>query len=349
MTQVASAANEIIHCGPCGAEVEEQDTGLWETGGDTADQRRYCAESRDHLHQPAGADLAEDDGAMNNIDADYGDECVIELASGRTIRTDSYADSPEGSTYVRVCDLDSAEVGYWTSDEWREAPEEVMGAILGAAKGGRAEHERPGIQDGEVSEVHVALGNRPEVPGRALESGETGGLADLADYLDEGVDEHDAGGAVGLPGRARLAAAKLREMPGQQGRRHHDRAAATTSPGVMIPRAGKVLTTTSGPGSAPLTARYAKALGLVLDAASRGERVSYRPEGSDLIEGDATGPLTADGTEASSDADVRQCFIGIQSWHRGEHVLTGTWPVSVMVGAYQADRLEIDPDFGEGQ
>ena len=61
--------------------------------------------------------------------------------------------------------------------------------------------------------VHVALGNRPEVPGRTLEPGKAGSLVDLADYLDEGADEHDAGGAVDLPGRARLVAAKLREMP----------------------------------------------------------------------------------------------------------------------------------------
>ena len=77
---------------------------------------------------PGAADLAD-------IGADYGDECVIELASGRTIRTDSYADSPEGSTYVRICDQDGTEAAYWTSDEWREEPGEVMGAILGAAKG----------------------------------------------------------------------------------------------------------------------------------------------------------------------------------------------------------------------
>ena len=52
MTQDTCKTGEIIHCGPCGAEIEEQDTGLWETGGDTADQRRHCTESRDHLHHP---------------------------------------------------------------------------------------------------------------------------------------------------------------------------------------------------------------------------------------------------------------------------------------------------------
>lgn len=114
-------------------------------------------------------------------------------------------------------------------------------------------------------------------------------------------------------------------------------------PGGMVPGEAAA-STAAGPGSAPLAADYAKALGLVLDAASRGERVSYQPEAGDLIEGDAAGPLTADGTEARSDADVRECFIGIQSWHRGEPALMGMWPVSVMVDAYQAGRLEIDPD-----
>jgi hypothetical protein len=52
MTQDTCMPCEIIHCGPCGAEIEEQDTGLWETGGDTVGQRRHCTESRDHLHHP---------------------------------------------------------------------------------------------------------------------------------------------------------------------------------------------------------------------------------------------------------------------------------------------------------
>lgn len=50
-----AAAPGLIHCGPCGAEIEEQDTGLWETGGDTAGQRRHCTGSRDHLHHPGDA------------------------------------------------------------------------------------------------------------------------------------------------------------------------------------------------------------------------------------------------------------------------------------------------------
>ena len=130
----------IIHCGLCGAEIEEQDTGLWETGGDTADQRRHCTDSTDHLHHPAAPGLPGDEGTAAGSAGDYGDECVITLATGWTIRTDSAAASPEGSTYVRVCDPGGSEADrYWTSDEWRDAPKDVMGAILGAAKGG----ERP--------------------------------------------------------------------------------------------------------------------------------------------------------------------------------------------------------------
>lgn len=68
--------------------------------------------------------------------ADDGAECVITLASGRTIRTGSYEASPAGSSYVRVCEPDGTEIGYWDSAEWREAPELVMAAMLGAARGG---------------------------------------------------------------------------------------------------------------------------------------------------------------------------------------------------------------------
>lgn len=36
-----------------------------------------------------------------------------------------------GVSFVRFYDLYGDEVAGWTSDEWREAPEEVMGSILG--------------------------------------------------------------------------------------------------------------------------------------------------------------------------------------------------------------------------
>jgi len=46
---------------------------------------------------------------------------------------------PDGVSYVRVIEIVDdheealcQEIAYWDSDEWRDAPEEVMGAILGA-------------------------------------------------------------------------------------------------------------------------------------------------------------------------------------------------------------------------
>lgn len=37
-----------------------------------------------------------------------------------------------GTSYVRVVDATGDELFYWDEDEWREAPAEVMGAIMGA-------------------------------------------------------------------------------------------------------------------------------------------------------------------------------------------------------------------------
>lgn len=63
----------------------------------------------------------------------YGDEFVLRLENGREIRTDTYDDHPDGASYVRVLDSAGGEAGYWTSDEWGDDPQLVMGAILGCA------------------------------------------------------------------------------------------------------------------------------------------------------------------------------------------------------------------------
>jgi hypothetical protein len=64
---------------------------------------------------------------------DYGPECVIELKNGLQVRGPVY---PEPCSYIRVCDAEGTEIVYWNSDEMREDPEDVMGALLGAMKGG---------------------------------------------------------------------------------------------------------------------------------------------------------------------------------------------------------------------
>ena len=74
----------------------------------------------------------ERDHAEGADDCSYENEFVIQASSGRFICAPAY---PEECSYVRIVDRAGHELAYWTSDEWKEAPEEVMGAILGALKG----------------------------------------------------------------------------------------------------------------------------------------------------------------------------------------------------------------------
>lgn len=70
--------------------------------------------------------------ALENLDNEYGEESVIRISGTlREIRSPAH---PSDCNYVRVV-VEGYEVAYWDADEWRERPAEVMGAILGAAKG----------------------------------------------------------------------------------------------------------------------------------------------------------------------------------------------------------------------
>lgn len=64
-------------------------------------------------------------------DIHYGDEASVALASGLLLRCPAY---PDPCSYVRlvVAGECALEVAYWVEDEWRDAPDEVMGAVLGA-------------------------------------------------------------------------------------------------------------------------------------------------------------------------------------------------------------------------
>lgn len=68
--------------------------------------------------------------ARDSADCDYGDECVIQLANARELRCPP---GDKACDYVRITEA-GHELMYWSSDEWRAAPEEVMGAILGLAR-----------------------------------------------------------------------------------------------------------------------------------------------------------------------------------------------------------------------
>ena len=69
---------------------------------------------------------------MNNtMLTSVGDEIRIKINSGYICFDSAHAD-PNGCSYVRFLDADKYETAYWASDEWRDAPEKVMGAVMGA-------------------------------------------------------------------------------------------------------------------------------------------------------------------------------------------------------------------------
>jgi len=70
--------------------------------------------------------------ALDNLENDYGEECITLIAgSHRQIHCSAH---PEGCGYVRVT-VGGLEIAYWHMDEWRDDPETVMGAFLGAVHG----------------------------------------------------------------------------------------------------------------------------------------------------------------------------------------------------------------------
>lgn len=71
--------------------------------------------------------------AQGAQDCEYENEFILRTGSGRAIHAPAY---PEECSYVRVVDHAGNEIAYWVSAEWAESPEEVMGALLGALKGG---------------------------------------------------------------------------------------------------------------------------------------------------------------------------------------------------------------------
>jgi hypothetical protein len=68
-----------------------------------------------------------------NADTSYGPECAIATHTGFCL---CYSAEEQTPSYVRVIDPLGREVAYWSAEEWQEAPELVMGAILGAVARG---------------------------------------------------------------------------------------------------------------------------------------------------------------------------------------------------------------------
>ncbi len=83
------------------------------------------------LGQQYGWSAAETAQAKSCATVSYRDECQIPLANGRELRCPAF---PRECDYVRVVE-DGHDLMYWSVDEWRDDPSDVMGAILGLAHG----------------------------------------------------------------------------------------------------------------------------------------------------------------------------------------------------------------------
>lgn len=102
-----------------------------------------------HVWNAQEADLrAEETG-----EGGYGPEAVVRAHTGFQLRSPAY---PDECSYLRVCDPLGREVAYWTADEWREAPEEVLGAIVGALVRSQSFSEKakpPAKQEPTIAQV----------------------------------------------------------------------------------------------------------------------------------------------------------------------------------------------------
>lgn len=63
-------------------------------------------------------------------------ESYIRLPSGNFLAFPNCDTNPEGCDYIRIVGPCGGELGYWSYEEWENDPIEVMGAIMGSARGG---------------------------------------------------------------------------------------------------------------------------------------------------------------------------------------------------------------------
>lgn len=123
---------DIVSFQGCAEELPEDEDDYAEEG--YRHLNHNSDELRAALAKQYGLMDVEVDHALTAIDNQYGEECVLAgVGSGRELRCPAY---PEECTYVRIV-VDGLEIAYWIEDEWRDAPAEVMGAIIGAAIGNR--------------------------------------------------------------------------------------------------------------------------------------------------------------------------------------------------------------------
>ena len=72
-------------------------------------------------------------GADGSDPQRIGEEVVVNLGDGYSIRSGSSLKGYTSGEYVRICDKNNEELIYWSYDEWRDDPILVVGAILNVA------------------------------------------------------------------------------------------------------------------------------------------------------------------------------------------------------------------------
>lgn len=111
------------------AVIVEDDPGCVELPLDSPELRVLLA-------QQYGIDDMEVEHILDNIETEYLHEFSVPIAgSARAIHCPA---APGECDYVRVVLDGKLEIAYWNQDEWKAAPAEVMGALLGAVRSGRA-------------------------------------------------------------------------------------------------------------------------------------------------------------------------------------------------------------------
>ena len=116
--------------------------------------------------------------AANSPENVYDSEMSLLTHSGFALHAPAY---PNEVDYVRVLDPLGREIAYWVADEWQEAPQEVMGAILGALQRG----VMPTLQN--VRELEPGFSVR-DVPYSRLSGGIIGGDAyNDAHWIEEDI------------------------------------------------------------------------------------------------------------------------------------------------------------------
>lgn len=112
------------------------------------DLLRLKGASLDEIASHLGWSEATKEHARGSIEDVYENEGVIVTHSGRELRFPAY---PLPCDYLRIVEY-GFELAYWNSDEWRDAPDEVIGAIMGCSMNGQGAPESVNLAETAILE-----------------------------------------------------------------------------------------------------------------------------------------------------------------------------------------------------